>query len=175
MNCGCHYSTPQLFCDCSSILDHVDLYILKWNVSFWGSLYSKENSFQSYSRHVPITCYISRYDPGDVEITHLNQTEPCPQRVNKLIDVWVNSLRLLGKGSFSNCTPPPSFTQWPVNYKVGQTSTVCLVTLMNTVLLGSWRSTAWLSFRSLLLHAPRAERRARQGCAQAEQAASRPD
>ena len=90
-------------------------------MSFLGSLYSKENSFQSYSRHVLITCYISRYDPGDVEITHLNETEPCPQRVNKLIDVWVNSLRLLGKGSFSNYTPPPSFTQWPISYKVGQT------------------------------------------------------
>lgn len=138
-------------------------------------MYSKENSFQSYSRHVPTTCYISRYDPGDVAITHLNQTEPCPQRVNKLIDVWVNSLRPLGKGSFSNGTPPPSFTQWPVNYKVGQTSTVC------SVILNEYCASWVPAFRSLInlpepaATCPKGRKEGRAGLCRAEQAASSPD
>lgn len=93
-------STPQLFCDASSVWDSEDLYILNLNVSFEVFWHLKENSFQPCNRQVLITCSFSRYYPRDVEITHWCKTESCPQRANKLIHVLETPWDSGGKATF---------------------------------------------------------------------------
>lgn len=95
--CAALYSTPDLSCYCSLGLVYMDLFLdtLNLNVSSRGFFVFKIKLIPVLHGRALITCYASGYCPGDVVFPQPHKTQSCPQRVNKLKDVWTNCFEAL--------------------------------------------------------------------------------